>query len=235
MTPSQVELIEANNRAFTAAVRTPGALRGPVPSCPGWTVADLVEHLGQVQTWWRYALLGNGRRPNEHPEFDADSKPDGDLLGWWLRRSTEFVDTLRAAPADGRYWCWWNSAQLDTARALAWRQLHESVVHGWDAATAVGAANSIDAEVAADGVEEFLTRFVPTDGWQGPAGTIVLRADDLGREWARTPGTDGARTVLRGSAEQLDLLLWRRIPLTEVTVAGDEALATAFLGWPRLG
>jgi hypothetical protein len=40
--------------------------------------------------------------------------------------------------------------------------------------------------------------------------------------------------VLHGSAEQLDLLLWRRIPLAEVSVTGDKALAAAFLAWPDL-
>ena len=38
----------AEGAAFRAAVGQDGALASPVPSCPDWTVQDLVQHLGWI-------------------------------------------------------------------------------------------------------------------------------------------------------------------------------------------
>ncbi|XVS64982.1 hypothetical protein ACQPYE_02660 [Actinosynnema sp. CA-299493] len=45
----------------------------------------------------------------------------------------------------------------------------------------------------------------------------------------------GAADVrVEGTAEQLYLLLWRRLGVAEVAVAGDRAKADALLAWPDL-
>ncbi|HEY3608619.1 MAG TPA: maleylpyruvate isomerase family mycothiol-dependent enzyme, partial [Pseudonocardiaceae bacterium] len=157
MAVDHVEVTALSSGAFTEVVSAPGALGVPVPSCPEWTVADLVRHLGEVQGWWTLALRGNGSKPNT-----ADlSTPGPDLLSWWRQCSGEFLTTLRATPTDAPAWCWWNDAQRDTAGAVAWRQAHEAVVHLWDAQAALGAQTPIGAEVAADGVDEFVARMLP--------------------------------------------------------------------------
>ena len=30
----------------------------PIPSCPGWTMADLVWHLGEVHAFWGQVVAG---------------------------------------------------------------------------------------------------------------------------------------------------------------------------------
>jgi uncharacterized protein (TIGR03083 family) len=226
MAVDHVEVTALSSGAFTEVVSTPGALGVAVPSCPGWTVADLVQHLGQVQDWWALALRGNGSRPRA----DDLSAPGADLLSWWRQRSDDFLTTLRATPADAPAWCWWNEAQRDTAGVVAWRQAHEAVVHLWDAQSALGTPDPISEEVAADGVDEFVARMLPASGWEG---VLRLRTDD--RVWTFDRGAQSRATTISGSAEQLYLMLWRRTPLHDLTVVGDGELATAFLAWPNLG
>jgi uncharacterized protein (TIGR03083 family) len=244
MAIDHVELTEVCTAAFTAAVSTAGALERPVPSCPGWTVADAVAHLGAVQAWWTLVLRCGGDMPAT-AEATALRTPGPDLLDWWRTRSTDFLATLRATPPDTPAWCWWNADRLDRAAAVAWRQAQEAVVHLWDVRNAVGAPTTIDADVAADGVLEFGTRMLPAKGWDGPAGALRLHAVDVDRTWTFAqdgdvprlvddPGRPAAATI-SGTAQQLDLLLWRRVELRGLDVAGDPALATAFLAWPSLG
>ena len=40
--------LRVEGNAFLAAVSEPGVVSAPVPSCPDWTVGDLVRHLGAV-------------------------------------------------------------------------------------------------------------------------------------------------------------------------------------------
>lgn len=236
-----VEVTTANTQAFTRAVSVPGALDLPVPTCPGWTVAHLVVHLGHVQSWWNAAIRAGGANP-EPVDRSLPGSP-GEVLGWWRQRSAEFLNTLHALPPDARCWCWWNAEQQDTVAAAAWRQAHEIVIHRWDAERALGEPNPIDPDVAEDGIDEFCARMLPADGWRGPVGTLRLSSSDTGRVWtfAQVHGRrlpfpeDTATGSITGTAEELDLLLWGRITLHDVAVSGDTELATAFLSWPNLG
>jgi uncharacterized protein (TIGR03083 family) len=77
--------LRAESAAFRAAVGQDGALTAPVPSCPGWTVRDLVAHLGRV-----YGFVGRtaGRGDTSAPErVESDELPAGtDPLAWWDER-----------------------------------------------------------------------------------------------------------------------------------------------------
>jgi uncharacterized protein (TIGR03083 family) len=225
-----VEVTEQRTRAFTQAANAPGVLSLPVLSCPGWTVADLVEHLGKVQIWWTWVLRGNGEKP-PRDQLKPLQTPSPDLLTWWQEHSEDFLATLRTTPADTETWCWWNTKELDTANAVAWRQMHEVVIHLWDLETAVSTPSPITAEIAADGINEFIARMLPVTAQEA----LQLQASDINRTWTLAPNLDQpATTTITASAEQLDLLLWRRIPLDNLTITGDPALATAFLTWADL-
>ena len=246
-----VAAIEEQSAAFTEAVSRPGVLDREVPSCPGWTVRDLVHHLGEVQTFWTLALNAGGELPGDDERRSAKDHGE-DLIGWWRERSAGLVRRLRGMPADAPCWCWWNAENRATARDVAFRQAHEALVHRWDAENAVGAVRSTDPALAADGVDEFAIRFLSGGDWSGPDGVLALRAEDTGYEWrfgcgAASSAEDGrprwlrdkrARpldTVVTGSAEQLDLMLWRRLQPDPDHVEGDAELLAAFLAWPRLG
>ena len=68
-----------------------------MPSCPGWTVADLVAHIGGA--WgWASAVVRSGER-SEAP-IPADDLGGTALIGWAEGRLEELLQTLEnAAPA----------------------------------------------------------------------------------------------------------------------------------------
>jgi uncharacterized protein (TIGR03083 family) len=237
MVIDRIAVTEIHTHRFTAAAARPGALPLPVAGCPGWTVADLVRHLGEVQIWWRAALLAGGAAPDEQSVRPLRA-PGSDLLGWFRERSAAFLATLRATPPAAPVWCWWNDRRQDTAAAAAWRQAHEAVVHRWDAEAALGTPTPIDPAVAADGIDEFAARMLPSIGWDGPSGVLELRAVDSDRVWTFTPGRAAepwprpVSATVTGPAESLYLMLWRRLPLGRVV--GDRRLAAAFLDWAQL-
>src|SRR5690348_7624576 len=73
----------------------------PVPTCPGWTVADLVRHLGIVYRWM--TLIVRTRPPErpspDDPRFDEPAG-DGDSLGWLAAGAEPLMTALRAARGD---------------------------------------------------------------------------------------------------------------------------------------
>jgi hypothetical protein len=69
---------------------------------------------------------------------------------------------------------------------------------------------------------------------------VGVRATDTGDEWTLTPLPEGDRpqvdrgkavgdAVVSGTAAELDLCLWKRLPATVLTVEGDAGVAAAFL------
>ena len=90
-------------------------------------------------------------------------------------------------------WSW--SAQKDVG-FIQRRMAQESAVHRWDAELAVGAPNPIDADLAVDGVDEFLTLFLPAEeeSLAGPIDRVRLETTDRDAGWTVTVG-DGRCAV----------------------------------------
>src|SRR5215210_12996 len=68
-------------------------LRAPVPSCPGWTVADLVNHLGQTHLWAEHCIRV------KDPELSEVVAPVADreaLAVWYAQCAGLLIKTLRA-------------------------------------------------------------------------------------------------------------------------------------------
>jgi uncharacterized protein (TIGR03083 family) len=245
-----VAAIASQSEAFIDAVRTPGALQRRVPCCPDWTVADLVEHLGQVHTFWTLVVRAGGELPDDET-IRAAQRPVGDLVDWARQRSAELVDVLGRTPPDVPVSCWWAPDRRGTAAEVASRQAHETLIHRWDAESAAGTPGPADPELWADGVNEFGLRMLNGPAWTGPSGVVALRAVDVGQEWrfgcgSESTAEDGTPrwlvdkrlrpldAVVTGTAEQLDLLLWHRLDIDPDHVEGDAALLAAFLAWPNL-
>ena len=195
-----------------------GNLAAAVEHCPGWTAADLVAHLTDVQWFWATIVEERLSAPPEAERRPARAEPD--QLVPALRSATDrLVRVLAAAPAGDHVYTW-APAQQDVAFVLR-HQVQEAAVHHWDAAHARGAEVVIEAAIASDAVEEFLTFSVSSDADPAepprPAldGTFALRAE--GGVWTVTdgdaPGTvawtpDFRDDIPTVAASAADLLLW---------------------------
>ncbi|WP_392676023.1 maleylpyruvate isomerase family mycothiol-dependent enzyme [Streptomyces sp. LN785] len=230
-------LAEAGHLLAAAAEQAgPGA---PVPTCPGWQVRSLLRHTGMVHRWaTAYVTEGHTSYRPDGGEPDLDG---GALLDWFREGHGGLVDALAHAPADLE--CWTFMPAPSPLAFWARRQAHETTIHRVDAESARGGPLSpVTAVRALDGIGELLLGFharpksrVRT---QEPR-TLRIRATDTDTAWtvrlspeppraARTDGCEdgGVDCELSGTAEELYLTLWNRLPVTAVTVTGDPGLAT---------
>jgi len=236
----------------SAALRTAAAAAGmptQVPGCPEWTVADLVAHLGVVQLFWAADVAaGPASGP---PDEDAvpDREPQGDLLEWSADATARLLAALTDAGPDRMCWTWWEEAAVapNTAAAVARHQVQEAAVHAFDAQQAAGHAEPLPQPVAADGVAEFLTVELPTDGpWPYEPGTVVLETGP-GGTWLVSLGPEGVHVLEGGAhghahraatvtADPSDMVLsfYRRDIGHELGVDGDPDLVPQLLAWPNL-
>jgi uncharacterized protein (TIGR03083 family) len=208
-------------------------LRAPVPSCPGWEVSDLLTHVGT--TWgWAATIVRTGGRADASADVDKPG-PD-ELIPWAEVRITDLIEVLKAADPDANCWTF---GLPRTSRFWMRRQANETTVHAWDAQGATGARQPIDPELAADGLDEYLTvmleRLVKRapDGWDGQS--VHLHRTDGPGEWTARLGPDGSTEVtrehrkgdlaLRGPAESLYLWCVNRSSLDDLEVFGDRSIA----------
>jgi uncharacterized protein (TIGR03083 family) len=223
----------------------------PIPTCPDWTLRQLVTHVGRAHRW---AAEITRTRSAEFIPFRA--VPDGKLPDdpaeqpAWLRAGAALVvDAVQEA--DGELvWTF-----LGPAPARFWirRMAHETLVHRADAQLAAGAVPepAIEAEVAADAIDEWLTLLAPgilgsrdlatvlpagaalhvhaTDDGLGDRGEWMLRHDAGGLTVA--PGHGKGDAALTGPAASLLLVLMQRRPVSDpaVTVHGDKAVVAGWL------
>lgn len=195
--PDLLRLIDERSTAFRAVVRSAPDLDVPVPSCPGWTLADLAQHIGAGRrSWAATVVLGEAATGRVQPDPDEATGPgDRAALDAWLAASTQqLLDALREAGPDRPCWTWWATSQSpQTSGAVTRHQLQEVAVHTWDAGLAVGDQEPLPGEVALDGVEEFLSTCVATTSpWPFEPATVVYRATE-GPAWRLRLSAGGAQ------------------------------------------
>lgn len=213
-----VDAIAEHSAGFAAVAAE--NLDAEVEHCPGWKVADLVEHLTEVQWFW--ATIAE-ERLDAAPEPDRRPAPapDADLLATFRRGADRLTRVLRAADGTDAVWTWAPAAQ--NIAFITRHQVQEAAVHHWDAAHAAGAPLAIAAPVAADSIAEFLTYSVsseadPADPMGAAlAGRFALRCSDTSSAWTvsdgPTPGTLSVEQTLAADVPAItgtasDLLLW---------------------------
>jgi uncharacterized protein (TIGR03083 family) len=201
----------------------------PVPTCPGWTVRDLLAHQGMVHRW-ATAVVRADPAGIDDVAVETEGRAVGNPVAWLLDGAGPLVAALQAAPDDLAVMTFLQ--QAPPARQFwARRQCHETTVHALDALAArdqrplTGDDVWLNADLATDGVDELLVGF-----WQrrtkGPRSetpyTATVSVTD-GPAWrldvsAQAPvtrrldphdGVPGART-LSGTAADLYLALWNR-------------------------
>jgi uncharacterized protein (TIGR03083 family) len=219
-------------------------LDAPVRSCPGWSVADLVWHAGEVLWFWADVVEHRWTDPNDYEEPDRPG--DGELLAWYRSAVDRALGVLRAADPDDAVWSW--APRGGTVGWVVRRMAQEVAVHRWDAEDAAGTGWTVDAGLAADGVDEFFEHFSdgPAGGAAPVGGSVHLHCTDVDGEWlVEEPDPTGRLVVrhehakgdvaVRGPAADLLLLLWRRRPLDGLETFGDTAVADRLVARPDLG
>lgn len=215
-----VQFIETESAAAGATI-SPASLDARVPSCPDWSLTQLIWHLGRVQRFWAEAVRAGGELPALSEDEPGPS--EASELDAWFRASTrELLDALKAVPWDTSAWTWWKEDR--TVGAIARHQVQEAAVHRWDAQlAAVGNPDPLPAKLAEDGVDEFCWIARQLRGHQ----PIAFRATDTGTTF--TAGGDESVVTASAPASDLVLLLYSRVSADAVDVDGDRAALDQFL------
>ena len=224
----------------------------PIPTCPEWTLRQLVTHVGRAHRW-----AAEITRTRSDAFIPFREVPDGKLpddrveqCAWLRAGAARIIDAVREAGSD-LVWSF-----IGPAPASFWirRMAHETLVHRADAQLAAGGEPEplIEAEVAADAIDEWLmlltggnvgnagerTKALPagaalhihaTDGGLGGRGEWMIRHDAGGL--TVEPGHGKGDAALSGPAASLLLVLMRRRPVSDpaVTVYGDSAVVDGWL------
>jgi uncharacterized protein (TIGR03083 family) len=234
-----IDALERAGLDFVDAVEKAG-FDAAVPTCPEWTVRELVQHVGYVHRWaatyvrdCRTAVLTD----EEEEEAVGPMPPDAALVDWFQAGHTALVDLLRAAPA--ALACWHFLPADSPLSFWARRQAHETTIHRADLQGAVGDIADADADLAIDGIDELLMGFYATRRGRlrcdTPSSLAVHVTDgarcDGPRSWTVSMSQAGATITrgvpeptdctLRGPASALYLALWNRRATTDLDVHGD--------------
>ncbi len=240
--------------AFEAAVRRAAAddTAPLVPSCPGWSVSDLVTHLGGVH---RFVTLLIRERIVEPPDTienliartpsatvdlgflhlpeDVEGWPvpeeapnrgpiPASLVDWFTDGSSALESLFRSRGPAEPVWTW--SPERTTG---FWMRIQtiEAAVHRWDAEAATGTARPVDAELAADAVGQNFEVMAPARrAWtKAPPGS----GERL--RFRQTDGTGDWRVRFDGD----DVLLDQDTGPCDVELAGTASDLLLFL-WHRI-
>lgn len=229
------QLLDGIAEASEHAARAAGLswLGAPVPTCPGWSLLDLLAHLGTVHRWAVAAVTGDEATFAAPEHVETEGRTHADPLAWLRHGSAELEAALAAAPADLAARTFLKEAPAPR-EFWARRQCHETTIHALDAIAALEERFPVaddawfGAELAADGIDELLRGF-----WQrsrsGPRSeverAVLVTLDDLDLGWLVTTTAErcvverlapvpeslvGVDARVRGGAVDLYLALWNR-------------------------
>nr|BFE72348.1 hypothetical protein GCM10020092_056490 [Actinoplanes digitatis] len=130
-----------------------------------------------------------------------------------------------------------------TAGAVARHQVQELAVHTYDVQVALGAPLPLPDEVALDGVEDFLLTCCAGDyHWPYEPATIDYHATE-GHTWRVELAADGVRCTrlatatsaadvsVEGTASELVLLFYGRVPVESLKMEGDRRPFDLVVAW----
>ncbi len=144
-----------------------------VPGCPGWTATDLVRHVATFHTLVAQWVT-DGRRPDEWQRAPLP----GQTLHTWARscsdRLLNAVGTVDPATPCSTW-----SPYDQTIGFWVRRMAHETLVHRVDLEQSLGIGWSVDPVIAADGIDEALTLWLPgrmPPGLTGSGRTVRVHA-----------------------------------------------------------
>lgn len=223
-----VEHVQQDGRRL-AEVAT-GSLSRAVPTCPGWTVSDLISHVAQVYEH-KIACTALGHSPDPWPpEWPADRDP----IEWLGDAHERLLAMFDASGPTTPSATWWPPDQ--TVGFWARRMAHETAVHRVDAESAIGTPTGVDSELAVDGVDEILVIMLAGDWSDDPEDAAIGQQVAIsagGRSWlvtleresvSITESGGAGDAALSGEPSDVLLWLWGRAADDRVTRSGEDAL-----------
>ncbi len=164
-----LELLDLDFEALVAAAKA--APEAQIPSCPGWSMTDLISHMVGVYRH-KAATIDLGEAPPDRTTGGwGDLDPDRDSVEQLREAYAQIRQRLMDLPLDASAYTFWPPEQ--TIGFWVRRMPHETAVHRWDAQAAGDADPSdISDELALDGIDELL-------GW-------------LAWDWGEDDALDGA-------------------------------------------
>jgi uncharacterized protein (TIGR03083 family) len=226
-----------------------------VPTCPDWTLRQLATHLGRVQRWAAEIVSTRSAQAIAFRDVPDGRIPDDPAEhAGWLRDGADRLIAALGQAGDVPAWAFGHQRP-----ALFWarRMTHETAVHCADAQITVSGAGgqptapAIVADVAADGIDEWLTELAaPGEGDPDRRAAGLAEGESLHVHAADVPdGTgewlvthdpagitvrrvhDKGTIALRGGASDLLLVLLQRLPpdTPAVQLHGDPAVFRCWL------
>jgi uncharacterized protein (TIGR03083 family) len=182
--------LEADYRRIREVV--PGHLDTPVPTCPGWTVADLTRHVGEVYLHKVECMRdGVGRETDWPPAGLRDEEPVALLDRAYAELIAELTARDPAAPGGTWY------GPDPTVGFWFRRMAQESVIHRIDAELGAGAPVApVPDDLAVDGIDELLKVLLAYSFSNWPEGFTDALKDSPGRTYKiQTDATTDSPTV----------------------------------------
>ena len=226
-------VLATESRELAAAAAEAG-LDAPVPTCPGWTINDLVLHVGEVHRWATAAVANKATKLGDVPADSRGPLPDRDgTIDWFCNGAVTLRDTLAEADPSVEYAAFLSDPP--TPRLLFWarRQTLETSMHRVDAESAVGRCTPMAPDIALDGIDEFLTGFIPrsrTPLRSDKPHCLQIAPTYSDQRWTVSISSELPETVRRatdadctisGSASDIYLALWNRGSVDNLDIEGD--------------
>lgn len=229
--------IRSESELFYATADTANPALG-VTSCPGWTIEDLVWHLGQVHWFWGTDIETRATDPDSI-EAAKPARPAGyqELIAWGRWQANRMISLLEQNDDTTTVWTW--SPPHQTVGFVRRHQVQEAAVHRWDIQNAAThrSPDPVDPEVASDSIDELLAVTLPwcVSDKKPLAGRVHIHCMDTEGEWFIQPNGNvepihaKGDVALRGTASDLLLAVFKRVGLDNLEVIGSEALAHEFI------
>lgn len=233
----------AMRAVFEEATATEDGLQRAVPSCPGWTLLDLLQAVATGYYEVR-SHVSRGVTSIPEPVTPPELPTGAAAVQWFTDEFDALVTLLDALDPELPAWNW--APQVKQAWFWQRRMAHETALRRWDAQSATGHMARLESTLAADGVQEVLDTWLPSGRRKGPTdltGVARLVATDVEHEWfIRLRGEGVAlldtatwldhddhhtRVLARGTASDLVLALFGRVPFDVLEIAGETSLLDA--------
>jgi uncharacterized protein (TIGR03083 family) len=206
--------LEADCRRIRAVA--PGRLDGQVPTCPDWTVADLVRHVAQVYQH-KVEIMRHGKEPEVWPPAGFGT---ADPLGLLDESYSELSRELGSRDPGEACPTFYGPDQ--TVGFWMRRMAQETVVHRIDAELGARVPVApVPGDLAADGIDELLQIFV---GWG-----FTEWPEDFAGPLQNSPG-HGFLIRADATAESQAVSWLVRTGAGQLTVEGGPAAASAAAG-----
>jgi uncharacterized protein (TIGR03083 family) len=220
----------------------------PVPTCPGWNVSQLARHVDGGQRWVREIVATRASEPPSDlalRDLSGATNDRPEILSASLTEAAAALKaTLSEAGPDAQMWC---PVDAGGSRFYARRFAYETALHRADAALALGVGYTLEPDVAADAVDEWmelgcLPFHFDVHPWMrellAPGRTIALHATDTDAHWlldltgdviAWRRADEPAAAEVWAPVTDLLLMIYRRRPVAGLDVTGDAKLVDFWL------